>query len=277
MTDTLPRDIWHYEIFPLLDDISFLCLQVAFCHCKLPTSLTPELQQEIAKYVVQFVKYFKKRRLLGHGNIASHAAVHGNVRLLEYVLRKPYPIYYGTVLQNAVAHGHLEFLQALYREHEHMCPEAAHKDAIRSAVQSGQISCLKFLLEKKKDGIRWEDVVNRVIIEDRLEVFKFILEYFKVDHAGPAGLRKLYNLCELTARYGALRCLKYYHENLRGVIPDDLHITAIKYDKLKILQYLVDNGHILSMEVQWYHEALQSPSIREYLIQLGHITFSYYS
>ena len=271
MVDTLPRDVWHHEIFPLLDDISFLCLQVAFCHRKLPTSLNVELEKAVTKYDISFVKYFMKRKLLTPSSIASTASIHGNARLLEYVLWKQYPIYYGTAIVNAVAGGHLEFLRVLYRNGKILDQKPdIHKDAIYAAAQASQIPCLKFLLEKKKDCVRWEDVVNRAIIEDRLEVFKFSIEYFEVDQGLPVNISKLRDLCRIMSRYGALLYLKYYYENLKGYLPDCLHITAIKYDQLNILQYLIDNGHVLNKEERWRCDALRSPVIRKYLIRIGY-------
>lgn len=264
MANIIPRDIWKYEIFPLLDDISFLCLQVAFCHCKIPTLLKSRLEEEIAKYDINFVKYFMKQGLITHDNIASNAAIHGNVILLEYVLLKCYPIYYSTTSTRAAKNGHLKFLQVLYRDDVVIGATIYHYDAIYSAAQAGQLPCLKFLLEKN-NHICWEDVINRCIVKDQLEASMFILDYFKVN----MNLSCYVILCKTAACYGSLRCLKYYHK-LIGELPADLHITAINYDNLNILQYLIDNGHVLNEEIEWQLKALRSPTIRKYLIKLGY-------
>lgn len=270
MGDTLPRDIWHHEIFPLLDNISFLCLQIAFCRRKLPTLLSGELEEEVAKYDVGFVKYFKKRKLLVCDSIASNAAIHGNVMLLEHILLKRYPIYYKTTVENAATGGHLEFLQVLCREGRIQDYIDMHNTAIYSAVQAGQIPCLKFLLEKK-NSVCWEEVIQRCVIEDRVEAIIFVLEYFKIDlnMAHVVNVVRSYTMCETAARCGALQCLKYYHKRL-GELPTSLHIIAITHNKLHILQYLIDKGHVLNEEPYWRDEALRSPTIRKYLIQLGY-------
>jgi len=87
MFTVLPREILKYELLPLLDDASLLCLQIALYVKERPSKLKEKIQFDIIRHGLTLTQYFDDKGLMNHSIMGTCAAGNNQVEILEYVLK----------------------------------------------------------------------------------------------------------------------------------------------------------------------------------------------
>jgi len=138
----LPREILKYELLPLLDDASLLCLQIALHVRELPLELEERLQCNIVKHGLRLTQYFDDRSLMNRKIMGIHAVGCNQVTVLEYVIRNGYVMDEHAGI-HAAENGCLEALKCLYENGYTKWSGTV----IHTASKMGHVDCLSYLLE----------------------------------------------------------------------------------------------------------------------------------
>lgn len=153
--------------------------------------------------------------------------------LLDWVVRTKNHFLYRYLCLQAVEDGRLIFMKKIF--------EIMDKDSLlyfqenafitASAVEKGDLECLKFLHQK---GCEW------IYMTAILAVEKGHVKCLKYLHQN--GCEMIDNLCQIAASHGTVDCLKYLRENMS--IPCDIQVpnSAAKNGHLECLRYLRENG-----------------------------------
>ena len=166
MLYSLPIEIIKKEIFLYLDESARIVLGNVLWNKQIPDILTCEVQKEICKYSVEYLRFFESRIVNEH--VTYYLSTHCNFEGLKWAKENNYPWDTWTCA-NVAAKGNLEILKWL-REYE--CPW--DKLTGYYAAKSGHLDIIKWARE---NGGEWdEETFNNANNGGHLDVIIWLLE-----------------------------------------------------------------------------------------------------
>lgn len=236
----LVQDIWSSEIFPQLDNISFLCLQAAFCHTKLEVDRCEKLLDEVVKHSPDFVQYFISQQLLTDtSEILLAAARSGNLQLIQ-VLQGFYPlINWPLIARKATKHGQLAIIKYIF-DLEISMPIAYC--LTEAAVEYDQLECLLFYLDTYSYDI--DDLAQIATIHDSLHCLKHIVPRLHTS------VPRHFLVSEAIYHNGSIECVKYLVEAFRLTSGELAELLGMVSEGITVqmLEYFVSIGVVLTVE-----------------------------
>jgi hypothetical protein len=150
--NTLPVEIKRAEISSHLDRISLILLRHTLCGQPLPTSLSPELQQQVISHGLPLTQYFHQLELLDTSMLCNHASNSGGKEILTWGLTIGL---YWSERDTCIAAqaGQLECLQWMVNSKIHQPPCPIDARCMVAAAKSGRRDILQWLLENKYGNI----------------------------------------------------------------------------------------------------------------------------
>lgn len=235
----LVQDIWRSEIFPRLDNISFLCLQVAFCHTKFKPYKCQRLLDEVVKYSPDFVQYFINQQLLTDSSeILLSAARCGNLPLIED-LQSSYPdISWVLVAHEAISHGQLTIVKFIFDDNK---PMPKDYSLAETAVVYDQLECL--LLYIRDSWYDCHSLIERACVRGSFNCLKYLTSLT----IKPNWLDLLSRLIDNS---DSIECAKYLIETGELTAVDITSVLGMVSEGItvRILKYFVSIGIILTVD-----------------------------
>ena len=266
----LVDDVWKYMIFPLLDDASFYCLQVAFCHKYDMQHLTENMKKSISQYSLKFVKYFLDRKFVFDTSlIMEYAAQAGNLRLLQDFQLITF-VDWPWLLGIAVIYGQLSILQYVVEHYNDCLTEGLRYELTGRALESNHLACAQYIIERYPDVLQEEDsyfscLLCNVFRSGNLDCVKYIIHkaQFTV-----ADIENLFNFLLVPITIDVLRYIIEFGLSLTPLIAaniigstKDINVIKVLYEKellpsrhtayynilscIDIVQFLCDKGILL--------------------------------
>ena len=257
----LPRDILQHEIRPKLDDITLLCLRIAFGigkYPRCPKKLDPELQQQVVSHGVELTKHFEKLYLLQVDRIQEYAVQSGRIDVLKYATAMVYGNRYVDLHGVAATYGRLDMLKYLC---DREVPKSKHYAFIKAAFH-GHLDCLRYLHQRFGWDREWtreyNSITHNAAIGGRLDCLKYayengcewnfsedivqrghtdIIEYAIIKNK----LTLSTSYCVIAARHGRLECLKLlFHSGLP--LSKDVVIEAARNNHMACIEFAYEHG-----------------------------------
>lgn len=200
---------------------------------------------KILKYVYKVsTKYLFDTQFKYHEKICEGAAEGGHVDILEWLIKKDYPIHKQAFI-NATHCGHLHVLQSFHRYIHYN--QTLH--IWTTAAEGGHMAILRWLSDTGRRPDEYGDVYDMAAKHGHFKVLKFLLD------SGKNGLSP--HTCMYAARNGHFDILKYL---LKEGCPYDARVCAFAAmgGHLGIVKWLIENGYLWDESEFWYSSYIQA-------------------